>query len=62
MRYRITFNDSLPVEVIGVDLRVIGASRISIKTSFEENATNEVYFCTDIERIADNHNRDIYIK
>ena len=62
MRYRIYFEALQPIEVEAFDLRVTGARRIACKVSVEEMCTVDLCFPCEIKRIADNHDRDIYIK
>lgn len=62
MRFRVIFQDSLPVEITGFDLMVTGERRISIKGQSDKDWTVDIGFCEDIISIKDDHARQIYSK
>ena len=63
MRYRI-YLDNTQVEVDCSDIRVIGKRRVTIKVfgELEQTQANRVtiYFPSDIEKITDNHGREVF--
>jgi hypothetical protein len=67
MRYRIYFENDPPVELLGTDLRVIRGRAVRVGAFVPLEATSlaahtEANFASDIVRVADNHDRDVYVR
>ena len=61
MRYRIYLVDDGIVEVETFGLRITRSRKVECRDR-EDNWATDILFTSDIKRIADDHDRDVFVK
>lgn len=62
MRFRITFEKSLPVDICAYGIMVLSERRAAIQSIKDGGFNCEIGFCEEIVKVQDDHARDVFVK